>query len=437
MKKLIAATLCCFMIILSAGEVYAVDSEENSYTGPYVTVGDVTLPLSEHMPGTFFTKDGKACTCHNTASGYCIASVGNCNCMRYYPTGVKETCEVDLLGAQCFAFARLVFYKCFGFIDSSQYSSLFYSVGSLSSGEVTAESVKALLTKAASGAHVRLSKGHSVSILTMDDESITVYHGNSGGNGVATEPCVISTRRFTWEQFASYSSAGIQYVNMPYDYPDSETFVSNKVGYYKLTSNLNLRASATTQSESLGVVPINSTVLVTAVDGYWGRIQHGELEGWIFLQYTNFVSSPEVTPSGERIVLGDDGYLRISIAKLTVDSLMEYFDSQNLRVTTASGEEIPTEGFVGTGSVVSIQAGDETVDSTTVLVAGDLDGNGAVDAIDYTIAKRIVLGTVTPDPLALLSADVSRDGSVDTVDYTIIKRYCITETQSLLDNFVE
>ena len=237
------------------GTELASDDENPDYFGPYVKIGETTLPLAEHMPGTYFSKNGQACTCHNTSSTYCIQSVGNCNCMRYYPTGKSDTCEIDLLGAQCFAFARMVFWKCFGFIDHSNNDNLYYNVGTLKSGGVTANTVKELLMKAAPGAHVRLAAGHSVSILTMDEDFIVIYHGNAGGDGVQSSPCIVSTRRYTWEQFATAAVRGIQYVNMPYNYPESEIILTKKEnGYYKLTQNLNLRAEANTESDSLSVV---------------------------------------------------------------------------------------------------------------------------------------------------------------------------------------
>ena len=189
------------------------------YQGPYVQVGATRLPLADHMPGTYFSKNGRACVCHHTADRYCIESVGNCNCMRYYPTGYAATCEIDLLGAQCFAFARLVFYKCFGFIDHAGINAgRFHSVGSLSRGAATANTVRELLGKANTGAHVRLSAGHSVSILTMDENFLVIYHGNAGGDGVPSSPCVVSTRRYTWAQFADRAAQGIEYVNVPNEY---------------------------------------------------------------------------------------------------------------------------------------------------------------------------------------------------------------------------
>lgn len=401
----------------------ALASSDSDYSGPYVQVGNVTLPLADHMPGTYFTKNGKACTCHNTSSTYCIQSVGNCNCMRYYPTGIKETCKVDLLGAQCFSFARMVFWTCFGFIDHSANESLYYNVGTLSSGAVTANSIKALLMKAAPGAHVRLAAGHSVSILTMDEDFIVIYHGNAGGDGVASSPCVVSTRRYTWEQFATAAAKGILFVNMPVNYPDTKLILSEKEeGYYKLNANLNLRASASTESESLAVIPNGTVIEVTEIDGFWGKTEYSGNVGWVFLEYTTFMSRKTISPSGDVFTV-ENGYLRAKSWKMTLDSFSEYFDKQSITVTAPDGSEVTSEDYIGTGCVVTLSVNGKVLDTATVCIAGDINGNGALDVGDYILAKRIYMNAYNPSELQKEAADVSEKEGIDVYDYILVKRF--------------
>lgn len=411
-------------------------SSEEDYNGPYVQVGEARLPLAEHMPGTFFSKNGQACVCHHTSSTYCIQSVGNCNCMRYYPTGYKETCEIDLLGAQCFAFARMVFWKCFGFIDHSMNQSLYYSAGSLSSGAVTANSVKALMMKSAPGAHVRLAAGHSVSVLTYDEDFIVIYHGNAGGDGVISQPCIVSTRRYTWEQWANACAKGILYVNMPYSYPNSELIVVKKeVGYYKLKSNLNLRAEANTMAESLCVIPNGEIISVTEVDGFWGKASYGEFEGWVLLEYASFYSRLEINPSSTLFTLGDDGFLLGTAWNLSFDAFCEHFDKQSLTAKSKNGEDLTAKGYIGTGSIITLEVNGELIDSAVVCLAGDINGNGVLDVGDYILARRAYMQTYTPSETEAKAADVSGSGSVDIYDYLLIKRYFFTESAELFSGF--
>ncbi len=419
---------------LPLGEGDGAQTQTADYSGPYVKVGAVTLPLEQHMPGTYFSKNGQACTCHHTGPTFCIDNSDGCNCMRYYPTGNKETCDVDLLGAQCFAFARMIFYTCFGFIDHSMNSSLYYSVGSLSAGNVTAGSVKELLKKAAPGAHIRLAAGHSVSILTMDEDFIVIYHGNAGGDGVTSSPCIVSTRRYTWEQFAAACARGILYVNMPYNYPDSNVLLTEKeIGYYRLKSNLNLRSEPTTQAQSLGVIPINSIVKVTEIDGFWGKLTYEGNTGWVFLEYTVFYSKDTIDPVGDLLTVDSDtGYLTGKAWKMDSAAFMECFDKQNLTILDKNGNELSAErGFVGTGCVAVISVDGEEIDRMEIAITGDANGNGYIDIGDYMMIRRNILSTYTLEGAYRAAADVSGDGSLSATDYLAVKRYFLGNMSGL------
>ncbi len=414
----------------------AVYASNTAYTGPYVNVGAVTLPLADHMPGTYFTRNGKGCTCHYSTD--CIANGSACNCMRYYPTGNKETCEVDLLGVQCFGFARLVFYKCFGFIDHSMNSSLFYNVGSLSSGAVNETSVKNLLRKAAPGAHVRLSKGHSVSILTMDDDFIVIYHANAGGDGVTAqaESCVVSTRRYTWADFAESALAGIDYIHMPYNYPDSSVVLTEKAtGYYRITSDdgLRLRDESNTESTIHAVIPYNTIVKITETDGFWGKTVYEGKTGWIFLEYTTFYSALTINPSGNIQRSESDGYLRAAMWKMTPDDFSQHFDKQSLVLKTASGKVLAANDFIATGTKVSLVIEGKTLDSATVCLTGDVNGNGRLDVGDYLMIRRAYFGKYTLSGAYAAAADVNRDSKVDSYDYLVIKQYFRTMQADLFN----
>ncbi len=299
MLKRILSIAVCFAVLFCVSAVNLPESSvtasaSSAYSGPYVQVGDVTLPLEEYMPGTFFTKNGQACTNHATAD--CIANGSDCNCMRYYPTGNPATCEIDLLAVQCYGFSRLVFYKCFGFLDHPTNSSRYHSVGYILNGYVTADSVKNLLMQAAPGAHVRLTRGHSVSILAMDEEYLTVYHGNSGGDGVTSAPCVVSTLKYTWEEFAQYARAGIDFVNMPNEYPGWEaTERVYYTGNYVTTEFLNLRAEANTNCEVYITIPVDTQIEVTEVNGEWGKTNYGGYNGWVNLYYARFETVSYIT----------------------------------------------------------------------------------------------------------------------------------------------
>ncbi|MDD4164165.1 MAG: dockerin type I domain-containing protein [Eubacteriales bacterium] len=415
--------------------VKAVYNAPYTYSGPFVQVGVTTLPLAEYMPGTFFSKNGQACTCHHNPDVDCVDSLANCNCMRYWPTGIKSTCEIDLLGSQCFGFARLVFYKCFGFIDHSYYfPGRFYNVGSIRSGSVTAGSVKELFMKAKAGAHVRLTRGHSVSIFTMDENNLVVYHGNAGGDNVASRACVVSTKTYTWEQFAEYAVAGISYVNMPVEHPDNVRLT----GYYKVTtegpSSLNIRSGAGTDFTVLGRLDGNSFIKVTEVTANWGRIDYNsDSQGWICLDYAQFQTRSKLTPNADSSYYIDTEK-NIIVCNSSRNDFIDFincFPHQAIKVIDRYGNDLSERGYIGTGSVASIEINGIVADSMQVVVCGDANGNGIVDVGDYLITKRVFLGNYTAQNISVEAIDINVDGVVDSKDYLYIKRFLTGVSQSL------
>ena len=59
----------------------------------------------------------------------------------------------------------------------------------------------------------------------------------------------------------------------------------------------------------------------------------------------------------------------------------------------------------------------------TVRQKGDVNGDGKIGSVDYTMAKRIFLGTFKATPEQLWAADVDGDGVVTAKDCLMIKRH--------------
>ncbi len=59
------------------------------------------------------------------------------------------------------------------------------------------------------------------------------------------------------------------------------------------------------------------------------------------------------------------------------------------------------------------------------VLLGDLDGNGKVEAKDYMMLKRHVLGTYQLTDTQKVAADVNLDGKTDAKDYMMVKRHVL------------
>ena len=58
-------------------------------------------------------------------------------------------------------------------------------------------------------------------------------------------------------------------------------------------------------------------------------------------------------------------------------------------------------------------------------IAGDLDGGGSVDSIDFAIMKKYLLGTIEMDTETFIRADVNGDKAVNSIDFALIKKYLL------------
>jgi hypothetical protein len=71
-------------------------------------------------------------------------------------------------------------------------------------------------------------------------------------------------------------------------------------------------------------------------------------------------------------------------------------------------------------------------DVPTVLV-GDLNGDKSVDATDYALMKKYLLGMIEEFPVqnSLTAGDLNGDGSINALDFAIFKKYLLGEIQKL------
>ncbi len=213
MKRVVAIFLIIFLAIYAMPTV-SVSAEETSN----IIINGVDIGYKD---GGYFTKNGKSCANSYFPNGRChqngICGVINtplCNCMRYWPTGEKATCEVDLKGIQCFGFAKYCQYAVYGYHDSNKAEYFRDITGPVASGDCTAEFLKSKLLNCAPATHIRTAdtkKGfsHSISIVDTGEDGIHIADCNLSGY------CKVREAFYSWEEFAKFIRlfGGIDYVN--------------------------------------------------------------------------------------------------------------------------------------------------------------------------------------------------------------------------------
>jgi hypothetical protein len=105
-------------------------------------------------------------------------------------------------------------------------------------------------------------------------------------------------------------------------------------------------------------------------------------------------------------------------------TVKDNFENENIKIKTLSDEEV-TDKLVGTGFVVELIIDGNVVDSASIVIKGDTDGTGKIDATDYLLLKRHVLKISMLNGAAFAAADVDGSGTIDATDYILIKRHIL------------
>lgn len=130
----------------------------------------------------------------------------------------------------------------------------------------------------------------------------------------------------------------------------------------------------------------------------------------------------ELTLNDEEAFTLADGYLTGAIERTPVSQLLAAIaNAPKAKILKPNGEEVtdPT-AFIGNGYQIEYNG-----KITTIVVLGDINGNGTVDSVDYLLLKRYCLGTYKLTDTALLAANVNGKDKVDSADYSLLKRHCL------------
>ena len=119
---------------------------------------------------------------------------------------------------------------------------------------------------------------------------------------------------------------------------------------------------------------------------------------------------------------GTQGY--VSSAYLTIEPVVEYKIQDTYiyitpDTTTADIPNCILNGVVfGTGAKLAIDDKEYTV-----VMLGDVSGDGEVKSKDYMMIKNYIMGTLKLNDTEKLAADLSKDGEIKSKDYMMIKNH--------------
>lgn len=112
------------------------------------------------------------------------------------------------------------------------------------------------------------------------------------------------------------------------------------------------------------------------------------------------------------------------------DSVENYFEVNNGTLETVAN----TAGFTkGTGAKVNVKdSGGNVVDTYTVIIFGDVNGDGAITGVDQMQFAQYTGGSTSVlTGAALIAADVNGDGSTTGVDQMSVSQYTSGTTSTI------
>ncbi len=120
----------------------------------------------------------------------------------------------------------------------------------------------------------------------------------------------------------------------------------------------------------------------------------------------------------------EDTHLTKTIEKTKLNDLLANFkNSEMIKVFNADGEVTDPDAHIGTGYKVCLMDGDQPVHTLTVVVLGDLSGDGAVGTLDFIRLRAYFAGTYELDDNALRAARVAGDQNIGTIDFIRLRAY--------------
>lgn len=119
------------------------------------------------------------------------------------------------------------------------------------------------------------------------------------------------------------------------------------------------------------------------------------------------------------------GYVRRVSFNSSVKNVANEFKNENLKFYNINGNEIQNDDIVGTGTRIKLIDGDYILDTKTVVVTGDMTGDGILNNRDVAMVNRYLVGKVNPEECCKVALDLNGDGYINNKDAAMAARYLV------------
>lgn len=134
------------------------------------------------------------------------------------------------------------------------------------------------------------------------------------------------------------------------------------------------------------------------------------------------IAEPEVPEelTSNKVTVAKDTVSKIT-AGTTVSKILDSFNEECEIKVTKNGKEVSANSAIGTGMLVSIMDGTKVVKSYTVVVTGDVNGDGSISITDMLAIKSQLLGKSKLTGAFAKAADTSGDNAMSITDFIQLK----------------
>lgn len=123
----------------------------------------------------------------------------------------------------------------------------------------------------------------------------------------------------------------------------------------------------------------------------------------------------------------DNDYIRNIEAAKAANTLNLALDSVYTVRVVNKNDVVKTTGYIATGDKVQIFLSTTKLSEYTVIIKGEINGDGEIDALDYVMIKNHIMGkTYITGDVYLDAADMDANNSIEPLDYVKVKNYIMS-----------
>lgn len=224
-----------------------------------------------------------------------------------------------------------------------------------------------------------------------------------------------------WEQLCRYDSSNTVYT-LRFSAPEGAVDENKLI---KTADDLLIEIPFTTKSEGEATVTIADSSII-GIDKDLGIISGKGTEKKFSIYSSSSTGKIQLKSSSSFIkyTSGENVYITGVREKTSVSDFLGNFINSGLTLLDANGNPYTRE-ICGTGMKICLYDGETLLDSITLVVKGDLDGDGTVSPIDYLYIRKFILNNISLDDTQIQAGLLSDTDKITPIHALRLKKYIL------------